>query len=117
MNWLSEKLNIKTMDDWYKVSLEVKYKFICKIIKDNKDIQENYGNSLIKYNNKRSHIDLITSSYPNYQWLPWKFNHTPKGFWSNYNNVKLYMNWLSEKLNIKSMEDWYKVTCEVNINK
>ena len=27
------------------------------------------------------------------------------------------MNWLSEKLNIKSMEDWYNVTVEVKRNK
>ena len=27
------------------------------------------------------------------------------------------MNWLSEQLNIKSMEDWYNVTVEVKRNK
>ena len=25
MNWLSEQLNIKSMEDWYKVSEKVKY--------------------------------------------------------------------------------------------
>ena len=114
MNWLSDKLNIKTMEDWYKVSKEVKS---IKYIKINyykiKDIIENYGSSLIKHYNE-SIINLIKSAYPNYNWLPWKFNHAPKGFWSNENNVKEYMNWLSERLNIKTMEDWYRVTEKVN---
>ena len=51
--------------------------------------------------------------YPNYKWLPWKFKQTSNGFWKEENNIKEYMNWLSEQLNIKTMEDWYKVTQEV----
>ena len=58
-------------------------------------------------------IKLITSVYPNYKWLPWKFNQTPKGFWNDENNIKEYMNWLSEQLNIKTMEDWYKISEKV----
>ena len=76
----------------------------------------NHGRTLIKYNNK-SHIKLITSVYSNYKWLPWKFNHAPKGYWNDENNVKEYMNWLSEQLNIKTMEDWYKVSFEVMLPK
>ena len=72
---------------------------------------QNYGGTLIKYN--KSHINIITSVYPNYNWLPWRFNSTPKEFWNDTNNVKEYMNWLSERLNIKTMEDWYKVSSEV----
>ena len=64
--------------------------------------------------NNNSHIELIKNAYPNYKWLPWKFNHVPKGFWNDTNNVKEYMNWLSEQLNIKTMEDWYKVIEKVN---
>ena len=59
-------------------------------------------------------MNIITSVYPNYNWLPWKFIQSPKGFWNDEKNVKAYMNWLSEKLNIKTMEDWYNVTHEVN---
>ena len=79
-----------------------------------KDIKQNNGFSLILQNNN-SHIKLITSAYSNYPWLMWKFNHTPKGFWNDENNLKDYMDWLSEKLNIKTMEDWYNVTSEVNM--
>ena len=61
--------------------------------------------------------NLIKSVYPNYKWLPWKFTQTYKGYWNNENNIKEYMNWLSEKLNIKTMEDWYKVSFEVTLPK
>ena len=78
-----------------------------------KDFIKNYGQSLIfQYNG--SHINLILSVFSNYNWLPWKFNSIPKGFWDEEINVKSYMNWLSEKLNIKTMEDWYTVSREVN---
>ena len=98
MNWLSEKLNIKTMEDWYKVTKN--------------DIIKNYGDTLITFYYS-SYINLIMNSYPNYKWLPWKFNRATKGFWKKEENIKEYMNWLSEKLNIKTTEDWYKVTREV----
>ena len=62
-------------------------------------------------------MNLMKSVYPNYKWLPWKFKQTPNGFWKDINNVKEYMNWLSEILDIKTMEDWYKVTLEVKLNK
>ena len=113
MNWLSEKLNIKTMEDWYKITQKVKITNKINIIDIDQDIQQNHGSALIQ-NNNNSYIKFITSVYPNYQWLPWKFTHTPKGYWNDENNIKEYMNWLSEKLNIKSMEDWYKVSSEVN---
>ena len=59
---------------------------------------------------------MITNTYPNYKWLPWKFSQTSKGYWDDTNNVKEYMNWLSEQLNIKTMEDWYNVSREVEMN-
>ena len=77
-----------------------------------KDIIQNYGGTILFYSG--SYINLITRAFPNYNWLPWKFKQSPKRFWKDENNIKSYMNWLSEKLNIKTMEDWYKVTSEVN---
>ena len=78
-----------------------------------KDIELNHGATLCKNNSNKSHTKLITSAFPNYNWLPWKFKTTPKGYWDDENNIKEYMNWLSEKLNIKTMEDWYKISQKV----
>ena len=51
----------------------------------------------------------LKSIYPNYEWIPWKFHQTPKNYWLNIENQRKYCDWLSNQLNIKSMEDWYKL--------
>ena len=53
------------------------------------------------------------STFPEYQWLPWKFNTVPVGFWEDLGNINNYMTWLSRQLNITKMEDWYKVSQQV----
>ena len=78
-----------------------------------KDLSNNHGLSLIKYYG--STTKAITSFYPDYNWLPWKFMQIPKGFWHDEKNIQNYMNWLSQQLNIKTIEDWYKITNEVNL--
>ena len=75
---------------------------------------QNYGGTLINYYSG-SIINLVKTVYPNYKWLPWKFIQAPKGYWNDENNVKEYMNWLSEQLNIKTMEDWYRVSYKVTL--
>lgn len=78
-----------------------------------KNIIENRGSGILsQYNN--SVIQTITNIYSNYDWLPWKFDQIPSSFWDERTNVQRYMNWLSFRLNINSMEDWYQVTFLVN---
>ena len=43
----------------------------------------------------------------------WLQNRIPTGYWKSKENQIEYMIWLSEKLNIKSTEDWYKVSYKV----
>ena len=84
---------------------------IMKLTKFYQEILERNGLGLLDHYNK-SHIKLIKSSFPNYNWLPWKFNGQID--WKDENNIKEYMNWLSNQLNIKTMEDWYKVSLLVS---
>jgi hypothetical protein len=51
--------------------------------------------------------------YPEYNWLPWKFVSCPKNFWHNVKNQRNFMDWASTQLNVKDMNDWYKVTKKV----
>ena len=62
-----------------------------------------------------SYINLIMNNFPNYNWLPWKFNSVPDGFWSDSSNAKKYINWLANELKVNTMEDWYKVSWKVTI--
>ena len=36
----------------------------------------------------------LNSIYPNYEWIPWKFQKTTKNYWSNIENQRKYFNWL-----------------------
>ena len=74
---------------------------------------KNYGRGILNVY-EESPIKLITSFYPDYPWLPWKFN-TAKNFWNNRENQINYMNWLYNELKMTSMEDWYHISKEVNL--
>jgi hypothetical protein len=63
-----------------------------------------YSNSLIK---------LLTATFPNYEWLPWKFQSSPRDFWTDVNNQRKFMEWAAKELKIKEMSDWYQVTLKV----
>ena len=94
MKWLGRKLGYKTTEDWYKVSA--------------KNFKHNGANSILR--EYGSHINLIKSIFPEYDWLEWKFTYVSKGFWKDVENCKIYMNWLGRKLGYKTLEDWYKVS-------
>jgi hypothetical protein len=58
---------------------------------------------------------LLSTMYPEYNWLPWKFQQTPKNFWSDINNQRKFVEWVGKELKIKDMCDWYNVTLKVTI--
>ena len=98
LDWLASLLQIKEYKDWYKI--------------DSKTIKSHNGNALLKiYNDSPS--KLISNVYPNYEWLPWKFNSVPNKYWDNINNQQLFMKNLSQSIGIKEMTDWYKLTTQV----
>jgi hypothetical protein len=60
-------------------------------------------------------VNILSSVYPEYEWLPWKFEKSTQNFWESVNNQKRFMDWAAKKLNIKEMSDWYKVSLKVTI--
>ena len=95
--YLFKKLGYTTMDDWYKIS--------------SKDIQNNYGNGLLACYYNNSPIKLVTSIYPNYNWVIWKFIMVPLGYWKyDIKHRKEYMDWLGKELGYTTMDDWYKIS-------
>jgi hypothetical protein len=95
MNWLYEKLNFNSMEDWYKITQN--------------DLRNNYGRGLL-YVFKESILNILNNVYEEYIWLPWKFYKIPGNYYDNDNNLILYMNWLYKELKFNSIEDWYNVT-------
>jgi hypothetical protein len=51
--------------------------------------------------------------YPDYKWLPWKFDVCPRNFWEDMKNQKWFVDWASKQLNIQEFSDWYNVTFKV----
>ena len=62
---------------------------------------------------KTSYAQLLAEAYPEYDWLPWQFEKSPKRFWENPKNVRKFMDWAGKQLNVKEMSDWYNVTSKV----
>ena len=56
---------------------------------------------------------MLEAVYPEYEWLPWRFQRVSKNFWNENENKKKFMDWAGKQLNIKDMSDWYKVTSKV----
>ena len=51
--------------------------------------------------------------YPDFDWLPWKFEQCPKHYWNDPKNVRKYMDWAGTQLGIKQLTDWYKISFTV----
>ena len=59
---------------------------------------------------KGSPYRLLSAMYPDYEWLPWKFEKVPENFWNKFENIKWFMEWVGKQLGIKELNDWNKVT-------
>jgi hypothetical protein len=66
------------------------------------------------YNNSPS--SFITSVFPEYQLLPWKFTVCNHNFWKHVENQRKFLIWAGEQLGIKESSDWYKITVKVRRN-
>ena len=88
------------MEDWYNVKRE--------------DISKNGSGLISKYS---SVINILKRVYPQKDWYIWKFKNIGIcNFWDNFENHKIYMEWLSKELNYSSMEDWYGISSNIIID-
>ena len=95
IEWLGKQLGFSKLSDWYNINGQV--------------FKKNYGSGLIiKYND--SPYQLLSSVYPEYEWLFWKFTRSPNNHWNIKENQLQYMNSLQKILGYRKIDDWYKVT-------
>jgi len=95
MDWLFNELNYEKIEDWYNIDVDI--------------IRNNYGSGLLG-NYSSSHINILTSLYPEYDWLEWEFKFTSRYYWKKKENQKKYMDWLIKKLGYTDKEQWYNIT-------
>jgi hypothetical protein len=94
MDSVAKELDIKSYEDWYKVSF-------TSIRASTKVLLHHYNDSMYQ---------ALTSIYPEYKWLPWRFRACPRGYWNDINNQRMFMDHVATVLNIQKPEDWYSVT-------
>jgi hypothetical protein len=60
-----------------------------------------------------SPLKLLSTVFPEYEWLPWKFGVIKRDFWHDVKNQRKFMEFSAKELNIKEMSDWYQVKLKV----
>jgi len=100
MDWLKNKLGFIDWEDWYRVSLA--------------DFDANFGRTLVRKHYKSSPYHLLSSVYPEYQFVPWFFNSVPADFFSSVANRKNYVEWLKAKVGASNLRELRKVDFSAN---
>lgn len=73
-----------------------------------KDICDLGGKQLLnKYNGSPSL--LLSTMYPDYDWLIWKFDQVPKNFWHDNKNKRKFFDCVGKQLGINNFQEWQKV--------
>lgn len=90
-NWLGKQLNFQSLEDYYKL---------------NHEIIEQYGGSKLLRLFGDSFMAALQSTYPHIEWLTWRFNKVPTGFWDVISNQRNYLEWLGKQLGYKKLDDW-----------
>jgi hypothetical protein len=73
------------------------------------DVQNNGGAGLLdRYGN--SLVKALASVYPEKDWLGWKFQQVPRGYWNDIGNQRKFFEEIAKELNVQNAEDWLKIS-------
>ena len=97
---LGDHLGFKKMEDWYNVNQE--------------DINNFGGKGILYYYYSGSPSKAVQAVFSEHNWMTWRFNYVPKGYWKRVINDKQeqerIINWLETKLFIKSPKEWDRIS-------
>ena len=93
---LKRELVFDRWEDWYQVSPE--------------DFRKYGGGGLLDDVYNGSISKMLTAVYPHHVWHLWRFPRVPVGFWANINHQKDFIYWLEEKLDIKNLKEWSRIS-------
>ena len=98
LSCLKEKLNLNSQEDWNLLT--------------SKQIQNSGGSAIL---NKYSLSFLKKLGFPETQTKNYFIHNAPKKpleYWKNIENVKIYLDYLKEKFQLNSFDDWNSITRE-----
>eukprot|EP01114_Cavostelium_apophysatum_P021760 TRINITY_DN7678_c1_g1_i3.p1 TRINITY_DN7678_c1_g1~~TRINITY_DN7678_c1_g1_i3.p1 ORF type:complete len:362 (-),score=85.74 TRINITY_DN7678_c1_g1_i3:265-1350(-) len=96
LDLLAKKLNIRDLDDWYKVK--------------KKDFVENGGQALLNNYYGGSVSKAITTLYPDHVWKLHRFENVPRNYWADPKNRRSFFEDIAKGCNVKERSDWYRVS-------
>jgi hypothetical protein len=94
LEWLAESLKLSTPSEWGKVGVQ--------------NLHYSGGRTLLSRYGESTYL-MLKELYPEYPWQPWTFDRIPQKYWDSLENQRAYMDWIAVTLEIKSMEDWYRL--------
>lgn len=104
--WLGNLLGYTRPEDWYKIKLYM--------------IHDNGGAGLVGHyyddSPQKFVYEVVQTMYPDYTWLPWKFDNAPNNFWKDANNQKMYADWFGKENGYATYDDWYDVALQTIID-
>jgi len=71
--------------------------------------QGKFGYILVKKFNSSTR-EMVTKLLPEMEWLPWRFNISPVGFWYEKEKRDMFLKWLAEQMGWEKKEDWYSLS-------
>ena len=101
MDWAGRELKINSINDWKNINMQ--------------QIMELGGRNLAnRY--QWSIYQLLSTVYPENDWLSWKY-HSLSASTLDSKEWKAFLEYAGKQLNVKEMQDWYKVKEEVKIKR
>jgi hypothetical protein len=94
---LGKRLGFKEPEDWYRV------KFMDFV---------SYQGSAMTNRFNSSPVAILRTYMPEYDWKEWLFKTPPVRWWTDREARRRYLDWLAEKLGIRSAEDWGRLRCK-----
>lgn len=103
LSWFEKKLKIRTIDDWYKISV--------------KDFKNNYGSTLISTYFDGSIASVIKFLYPDKDIDFTKLNRVPPKHFdlSNYSDLRILIDNRAKELGFSFPNDYYKFSIKKNL--
>jgi len=98
-DYMAAKLELNTYEDWYVVSSDT--------------IRKMGGHGLLNSKYGGQTLKFLIAVFPEFTWYPWLFKTPLNTTWKNPSTHKLFLVWLTNRLEFTTRRDYYKITKKI----